>query len=105
MIGTRNKNGQFVPADSEEVVVTSTKQDFSPEFTRWLIGTYIDPKTNEWMTIQVPFDPKTLQLGKLDVQRVAGNHEIMLERLQIKMGSLGLAEEGDFSAEQKTEIY
>lgn len=74
-------------------------------FTRFMVGTYLDPRTGEWMVAQAPFDPLTLTIGDLVPERVAGNAEVMREKLAIKQVNLGLLEPGAFKEEKKNEIY
>jgi|GEM_PF-6328147 hypothetical protein len=93
-IGAMNDN------DSKDAIEQS-----APKFTRFLVGTYIDPVTNEWMIAQAPLDPVLKVTGNVTVERVAGDMEVMKERLVIKQGMLGIFEAGEFSQEKKMEIY
>lgn len=59
-------------------------------FTRYMVGTYIDPLSGQWMLAYVKFNPVTKQLDTIKTERVAGNQEVMRERLVIKQAKLGL---------------
>jgi hypothetical protein len=85
--------------------VTPAAEVRSPKFSRNMVGTYKDPKNGEWMICHVAFDPATLQLSTIVIDRAAGNIEVMRERLQIKQATLGLLEDGDFTNESKPNIY
>jgi hypothetical protein len=74
-----------------------------PNFTRFMIGTFFDPKDGEWKIVQAKFDPNTLTFGTIDVQRVAGDVEIMRERIDIKIIRLGLLENKDMTEEMAVE--
>ena len=76
-----------------------------PSYTRFLLGSYVDPVSGEWHTAQVPFDPLTKTVGPVTTERVAGDREIMRERLMIKQVNLGLFESGTFKEEKKVDIY
>lgn len=75
------------------------------KLTRYMVGTFLDPITREWMLAQVKFDPVTKVVSELQTERVAGNHEVMLERFQIKVGNLGIMSADDMNDENKVEIY
>lgn len=103
-----NNKGKTVASEttvdaSSDSSTSETKAQ--PKFTRFMVGTYIDPVTREWMLAFVQFDPVTKAVGELKTERVAGDYEVMRERLAIKEGHLGLFEPGDFTQENKLEIY
>lgn len=76
-----------------------------PKFTRFMVGTYLDPVTREWMLAYTKFDPVTKTVDVLQTERVAGNHEVMVERFQIKVGNLGLMIAEDIVEEKKIDLY
>lgn len=76
-----------------------------PKFTRYMVGTYLDPVTREWMLAYTAFDPITKKISTLQTERVAGNEEVMIERFQIKVGNLGLMSSEDVLEEKKVDIY
>jgi hypothetical protein len=76
-----------------------------PKFTRYMVGTFLDPQTKEWMIAYAHFDPVTKSVDVLQTERVAGNEEVMIERFQIKIGNLGLMSTEDVQSENKVEIY
>lgn len=76
-----NKEPQSEPIAQQEPAV---------RLTRWMVGTYIDPMTNEWMLAQIKFDPITKQTGELVTERVTGDYEVMKERLAVKEAILNL---------------
>lgn len=61
-----------------------------PEFTRFMVGTYLDPVKGEWMLAYVKFDPSNMKCDVVQTERVAGDAEVMKERLVIKQAQLGL---------------
>ena len=69
---------------------TEATQVAPPVFTRFMVGTYIDPLTGEWMLAYAKFNPLTKQMDVLQTERVAGDREVMRERLTIKQAQLGL---------------
>lgn len=79
----KEKNTSF-----EEEKEVETKPEVT--LTRYLLGSYIDPIRNEWMLGYAKFDPATGTIGKFEKERVAGDFEVMKERLQIKTIKLGL---------------
>lgn len=79
------------------------KSNFNP--TRFLVGTYLDPIRGEWMIAQVPLDTKTLVTGPVVTTRVAGDFEVMKERLAIKIVQLGLHDAQDIKQETNTNLY
>lgn len=84
-----------------EVVIKVTE----PNYTRFLLGSYVDPVTGEWMLAQVPFDPLTKATGTVTVSRVGGDHAVMRERLMVKQVNLGLLEAGTFKEEKVVDLY
>ncbi len=84
-----------------EVVIKVTE----PNYTRFLLGSYVDPLNGEWKLIQVPFDPLTLALGSPTIDRVGGDAQVLRERLMIKQVNLGLLEAGTFKEERRVELY
>ena len=74
---------------TEEIVVLPVPAQQAP-LTRFMIGTYIDPVNGQWMLSFVKFNPATGDIGKVQTERVAGNFEVMQERLMIKQMELGL---------------
>lgn len=62
----------------------------SPNYTRFMLGTYLDPVKGEWMLAYVKFDPLTMKFDVVQTERVAGDAEVMKERLVIKQAQLGL---------------
>lgn len=75
-------------ADVTELPAGNTTVE--PKFTRYMVGTYLDPITREWMLSYVHFDPVTKTIDKMQTERVAGNTEVMRERLSITQAKLGL---------------
>ena len=99
-----------VEEEAVEALLTGTnsgnhKEVAPPKFTRYMVGTYLDPVTREWMIAYAHFDPSTKAVDILQTERVAGNHEVMIERFQIKVGNLGLMTAEDVQSENKVEIY
>lgn len=87
------KNGEFV------------KSPLEPNYTRFLLGSYTDPVNGEWKTVQFPFDPVTMQVGSPVSERVAGDIEVLREKVAIKLINLGVLEHGVFKQEKKIELY
>lgn len=77
----------------------------SPKYTRYMVGTYLDPVSREWMIAYTHFDPVTKTMDTMQTEKVAGNHEVMIERFQIKVGNLGIMTSEDVQSEKKVEIY
>lgn len=90
---------------SEQIKAPSAESKTSGNFSRHMVGSYIDPMNGDWMVASIAFNPATLQLGEIKTERVAGDIQVMRERLQIKQANLGLIEAGSFFEERKTEIY
>jgi hypothetical protein len=86
---------------NQEVVIKVTE----PNYTRFLLGSYIDPQNGEWMLAQVPFDPLTKMTGKVVVSRVGGDVQVLRERLMVKQVNLGLLEAGTFKEERVVDLY
>lgn len=61
-----------------------------PKLTRFMVGTYLDPKSGEWMIAQAKFDPITKTVGEFVATRAAGDREVMREKFQITVVTLGL---------------
>lgn len=95
-------NGEIEPMAKQD---KESAEEVKPNYTRWLLGTYTDPKTQELMLGFVPFDPVTKMTGEFQSERAAGNLEVLLERYMVKQASLGILEQGNFTQERKTEIY
>ncbi len=91
--------------EDEDQILPEGNQTVAPKFTRYMVGTYLDPVSREWMLAYTKFDPVTQTISKLYTERVAGNHEVMLERFQIKVGNLGIMTPDDMNEEHKVEIY
>ncbi len=91
--------------EQEVVELPVGNSTVEPKFTRFMVGTYLDPVTREWMIAYTKFDPSTKTIDTLQTERVAGNHEVMVERFQIKVGNLGLMTAEDMQEEKKVEIY
>lgn len=56
--------------------------------TRTMLGTYFDETKQEWMIASAEFDPISGAVGSLKRERVAGDEEVMRERItlhQIRM--------------------
>lgn len=95
-----SKTPKFSIKDNEEVVSkpqVEAQQESVPDngasLIRWMVGTYLDPVTREWMLAQIKFDPVTFKVGEIETERVSGDFYILRERLQIKQIRLGLLEE------------
>ena len=102
-IKQEEENDPVLPTGSNPVEVTVKVTE--PNYTRFLLGSYIDPVTGVWMLAQVPFDPLTKSLGTVHTERVGGDHEVLRERLMIKQVNLGLLEAGTFKEERKIDLY
>jgi len=76
----------------------------TPQLTRFMVGTYLDP-VKGWMIAQAKFDPITQALGEFSVQPAAGDREVMRERFQIKVVSLGLFDAETPKEETAFNIY
>lgn len=76
-----------------------------PNYTRFLLGSYMDPVTGEWMLAEVPFDPLTKTVGPVVSTRVSGDVQVLREKLMIKQVNLGLLEAGTFKEERKIDLY
>lgn len=87
-------------AKKEENVETKEKV-----YTRFMLGTFLDPMNGEWKLAYVAFNPVTGDIGELKTERVAGDAEVMRERLVIKQSQLGLFDGAPITEEKKLEIY
>lgn len=90
----KNKETEQVPASLEEVTVAP-----AVNLTRFMLGTYLDPQSGEWMLAYVKFDPRTMTLGQIKTDRVAGDMEVMKERMLIKQAQLGIYDVGPVADE------
>jgi hypothetical protein len=109
-IGVKKQMAKFKTLVEEETTelpegINTVEAAEVPKFTRYMVGTYLDPISREWMLAYAHFDPSTGIVDKMQTERVAGNHEVMVERFQIKVGNLGLMTTEDVQQEKKVEIY
>lgn len=106
---SKNRVEEEANLHTESSIDTTVLEEIilAPEvkLSRYMIGTYIDSTNGEWMLSYVKFDPVTKALGEVKTERIAGDEEVMRERLVIKQGQLGLLERGEASDTVKTDIY
>jgi hypothetical protein len=81
------KRSESALGETKSVEVTDTPP---ANLSRYMIGTYVDPQSGEWMIAEIKFDPATKQVGVISIERAAGDVEVMRERFQIKVVNRGL---------------
>lgn len=75
------------------------------KLTRFMVGTYNDPVSGEWMLAYIKFDPITKTVGEIKTERVSGDEEVLRERLVIRQGQLGLLDRGESTDMVKNDLY
>lgn len=86
---------ETVPEMTERLSKQESTSEFNP--TRYMVGTFKDPKDGQWKLGYAQLDVNTLQLGPVQVDKEAnGGLDIAVERFKIKVDHLGI-----FSSEDR----
>jgi hypothetical protein len=86
--GTEEMSKEVTKNIKQEILDTEVKP--SVPLTRYMLGSFIDPVTNEWKLAYIKFNPATLAVGEVKTERCAGDRQVMEERLAIRQIELGL---------------
>lgn len=98
-INAKTPDTQLIPEAVQQMTTVLPKQESTSEFnpTRYMVGTFKDPKDGQWKLGYAQLDVTTLQLGPVQVDKEAnGGLDIAVERFKIKVDHLGI-----FSSEDR----